>query len=277
MNVWDIGYALAIAFSGGLFQGMVGFGFGLLSVPLLLAGGAPVPTVLAMVSICTAIQAGSGVHHLRHAVPWKEVGISFVIRGAAMFLGVWTLRILVGYPVSRIKFLVGGIVLLLVLLQAVWQPQPRSELRGGWTLAAFLASGFAGGLCSMGGPPLVMWVMAHDWTTERMRGFLFAAFMTTVPLQLLLLYWLFGRDVFPGMALGVALSPAVLAGSMAGLRIGGRFSKAGLRYVAYGVLVLIAVNSMVPQVVEWRKESRVQVKNPDPAHADCPCAGQPHP
>jgi uncharacterized membrane protein YfcA len=274
---WDMAGALAIALAGGVLQGMVGFGFGLFSVPLLLAVGFSAPTVLAVAAICTAVQAGSGVHHLRHAVPWKQVGVSFLVRGAAMFLGTWALRWLVDYPVSRIKFCAGAVVLLLVLVQTVWQPTPRAELRGGWTLTAFLASGFAGGLCSMGGPPLVMWTMAHDWSTERTRAFLFAAFMTTVPLQLLLLYWLFGSAVLRGMALGIVLSPAVLAGSLAGLRMGGRFSRAGLRRLAYAVLVLIAVSSMTPQMAEWSKETRTKGANPGPVLVDRPRGAPPAP
>lgn len=66
-------------------------------------------SALAIAAICTAVQAGNGVHHLRHAVPWKHVGISFVVRGAATCLGTWALRVLVNYPVSRIKSCIGGI------------------------------------------------------------------------------------------------------------------------------------------------------------------------
>ncbi len=100
----------------------------------------------------------------------------------------------------------------------------------------------------MGGPPLVLWVMAHDWTAERTRAFLFASFMGLVPVQLTLLYWTFGKDVVYGMAVGAALSPVVLLGSLLGLRVGARFSKPLLHRLAFLLLVAIALNAMFPQI-----------------------------
>lgn len=243
--------ALLIVFCAAFLQGTVAFGFGLLSVPLLLMVGLPIPAVLAISSVCTAVQSGSGVHHLRHAVPWKIVVMSVAVRAAAMALGIWVLRVLVNYPVAQLKFWVGAVMLLMVVLQAAWKPQPRARLHGGWNLAAFGASGFTGGLCSMGGPPLVLWVMAHDWTADRTRAFLFASFMSLVPIQLALLYWSFGDTVVYGMALGVAFSPVVLLGSFLGLRIGSRFSKPLLSRVAFLLLAIIAVNAMWPQIARW--------------------------
>jgi uncharacterized membrane protein YfcA len=239
-----------VVLCGGLLQGTVAFGFGLFSVPLLLALGFPVPTVLALSTVCTAVQSANGVHHLRHAVPWRTVGVSVAIRSGAMLFGIWVLSVLATCPISRIKFWIGLVVLVLVLLQSLWRPAPRPQLRGGWNLAAFLASGFAGGLCSMGGPPLVLWVMAHDWTTDRTRAFLFASFMCLVPLQLGALYVAFGHDVLRGMAWGAAFAPVVLLGSLLGLRLGAKFSKSLLTRLAFVLLAVIALNAMFPEV--WR-------------------------
>lgn len=240
-----------IVFAGGLFQGTVAFGFGLLVVPLLMMLSLPVPVVLALSAACTAVQSASGVHHLREDVPWKDVWMSMIIRLLTMLLGIWILHLMVKSPVDRIKFWVGTVVLLMVLVQAVWQPKPRPKLNAGWNVTAFLASGFTLGLCSMGGPPLVLWVMAHDWTTGRTRAFLFAAFMFMVPFQLAALWWTFGDDVLRGIVLGLTLSPFVLLGSMLGLRIGSRFSKPVLRRAAFTVLVAIALNAIYPQIWQW--------------------------
>jgi uncharacterized membrane protein YfcA len=251
MDLYQIGWALLVVLLGGILQGTVAFGFGLLVVPLLLALGLSAPTVLAIASICTAVQAATGVHRLRQVVPWGSVGFSLLIRGLSMLFGVWVLRRLVDYPVISLKFWVGLVLLLLVAAQAVWRPRPVARRHPAWDLAAFLASGFTAGLCGMGGPPLVLWVMGHDWAPDRIRAFLFAAFMGTVPLQLILLYWVFGGDVLRGMALGFAFSPAVFLGSMLGLRIGARFSGPNLRRLAYLVLVLVALSSMLPQLAQW--------------------------
>lgn len=237
-----------ILLSAGFLQGTVAFGFALLSVPLLLMVGLPVPVVLTITAVCAAVQALSGVQQLHHTVPWKEVGMSVAVRSVTMLLGVWVLRRLAHSPVSQITFWIGFVLLLLVVLLAVWRPQPRARLHSAWSAAAFCASGFAGGLCSMDGPPLVLWVMAHDWSAERTRAFLFAAFMSVVPLQLSLLYWAFGSDVLHGMIWGAVLSPAALVGSLLGLRIGARFSKPLLRRLAFVLLTAVALSAMLPQL-----------------------------
>lgn len=251
MSMTQVLGALLVVLAGGFLQGTVAFGFGLFGVPLLLLLGLPLPTVLAIVSICTAVQAGNGVHHLRQTVPWRAVGISVVVRAVAMAGGIWVLRDLVNQPVTWIKFWVGLIMLALVLLQTAWQPTPRPRLHAGWDLAAFLSSGFTGGLCSMGGPPLVLWVMAHDWTAEKTRAFLFASFMSLIPVQLALLYGTFGDPVLRGIFLGIALSPAVLPGSLVGLRFGARLSKPLLRRLAFAVLTAISLSAMAPQIAQW--------------------------
>lgn len=248
MDMHQIVNVLLVVLCGGFLQGTVAFGFGLFSVPLLLTIGLPLPAVLAVSSICAAVQAASGVHRLRHVVPWREVGESGVIRAGAMLLGIWVLSKVATCSVSRIRFLIGLVMLLMVLLQASWRPLPRPRLHKGWNLAAFMTSGFTGGLCSMGGPPLVLWVMAHDWTTERTRAFLFASFLSLAPLQLAVLYWTFGKDVVYGMVLGFAVSPVVFLGSLLGLHLGARFSKPFLRRLAILILVAIALNAMFPEI-----------------------------
>lgn len=251
IEIHQLLWALLIAVSGGILQGAVAFGFGLFSVPLLLTVGFPMPMVLAISSVCTVVQSLTGVHHLRHAVPWKEVGLSVAVRGVTLLLGTWVLHVLVNFPVTALKFWIGLVMLAMTLLQAAWQPKPRPKLHPGWNYAAFLVSGFTGGLSSMGGPPLVLWVMAHDWSVDRTRGFLFASFMSLVPIQLTILYGTFGSDVVRGMGLAAVLAPAVLLGSMIGLRIGARFSKPILRRVAFLILAFIALNAMYPQVMRW--------------------------
>jgi len=241
--------ALAVVFAGAMLQGMAAFGFGLSVVPLLLSIGLPTPMALAVSGVCTAIQSTSGVHRLRHAVPWRQVLFSTLIRCVSMLIGVWVLFHLTHCPVATIKFYIGVVVLGLVVLQACWQPKPQEHLHPVWNYAAFLSSGFTAGLCAMGGPPLVLWVMAHNWSPDRTRAFLFAAFLCIVPLQLGLLYWTFGKDVLSGVWMGLLFSPAVWFGSLVGLRIGDRLSKRLLRRLAYAVLVLIALSGMWSRLV----------------------------
>lgn len=245
---------LLIVLCGGFLQGTVAFGFGLFGVPLLMMVGLSMPTVLAIIAVCTVVQTASGVHHLRQSVPWKIVGTSLLLRSISMLAGIWVLHRLATYPHSLLNFWVGLTLLLMLILQVAWQPQPKDRLHMGWDLAAFLGSGFSGGLCGMGGPPLLLWVMAHNWSSVRTRAFLFASFMCLVPIQLAVLYWTFGHDVVYGMMLGAAFSPVVLLGSILGLRQGEHLSKPRLKRVVFVLLSLVALNSMAPEI--WRLMQR---------------------
>lgn len=245
MDLHSLVLSASIVFGGSLLQGMAAFGFGLFTVPLFLAVGLPVPMILSIAATSTALQASAAVYQLRRDIPWKIVGISILVRAVTLVLGVMVLRTLT-QSMEVFKFWVGAVVLGAVLLQSGWRPRPRSHLHPLFAGIAFLSSGFIGGLCSMGGPPLVLWVMAHDWAPAKTRGFLFASFMGLVPIQLLVLYSVFGWEVWQGFFLALALTPVTLLGSMVGLRVGARFSKNTLRRVAYAILLLIALRAMLP-------------------------------
>jgi len=79
---------------------------------------------------------------------------------------------------------IGGILCLLVAIQYLWRQHPVKAMHWGWGGLAFIGSGLLAGLCGMGGPPLVIWSMAHDWPAEKTRGFLFAVFATSIPTKL---------------------------------------------------------------------------------------------
>lgn len=254
MTTHQILISLAVVFCGAFVQGTAAFGFGLFVIPLLLMAGLTMPVVLAIAAVCTAVQSLTGVHHLRSEVPWKKVAFAASVRAVSLLLGIWVLRSMVALPVREIRFWLGAIILFFVLLQGMWQPVPRKRLHQGWDVAAFLVSGFVGGLCGMGGPPLVLWVMAHDWSSGRTRAFLFASFVLLVPVQLAVMTFTFGREVLHGALLGAALSPAVFFGALLGLRVGSRFSKRVLKRVAFLLLLAIAVNAMLPQLMHFFRE-----------------------
>jgi hypothetical protein len=52
------------------------------------------------------------------------------------------------------------------------------DFTGAQIAFAAAALGLAG-ICGMGGPPLVLWAMAHDWPADKVRAFLFACFAAT--------------------------------------------------------------------------------------------------
>jgi uncharacterized membrane protein YfcA len=98
----------------------------------------------------------------------------------------------------------------------------------------------------MGGPPLVLWVTAHNWTADQMRAFLFACFMSIAPFQMVAYYWNFGNQIIYGVLLAIIFLPIVLLGSSLGLQIGTHFSKGVLKNLAFSLLIIISISVMLP-------------------------------
>lgn len=237
-----------VVFVAGILQSAAGFGYALLATPMLLWMGLPLPQVLAAVALTTFVQTALGARHLRAEVPWRIVGVATVVRLLAALAGIYALRRLARLDAADIRMVVGLIVAVLVISQYAFRPHPHAHLHPAWAALAFTASGFLAGLCGMSGPPLVLWVMAQPWSSLKSRGFLFASFMMTVPMQLGLLYLALGPAVVDGIVMGAALAPAAAAGALVGLPVGNRLPKPVLKQVVYAILMIVALNAVVPRV-----------------------------
>ena len=106
-------------------------------------------------------------------------------------------------------------------------------------------AGFMGGLAGMGGPAAVMWVMAHNWTTQRSRVMLWSLFMGLMPLQFVFLTLQFGRDVVDASFAGLLLAPATVLGLLPGLWIGRHMRKEMLRRLGEVILLIVALWAIV--------------------------------
>jgi uncharacterized membrane protein YfcA len=168
-----------------------------------------------------------------------------LIRFATMPLGVYALH-LVGKENNAIASqVVGVVVLLLVALQMAAKAEPQPRLHPAWEWLTFSLAGFLLGLCGMGGPPMAIWVLAHDWPMNRARAFLYFIFASGLPLWALLLWLQFGQRFWDATLLGAIGLPAVIVGLYAGLYLGRKASDKVLRIASVVTLVLIAVSAIV--------------------------------
>ena len=239
----------AILFLAAMGQSAVGFGASLFATPLLIWIGLPLPNAIALVTTCALMQTTLGARNLRAAVPWRLALTATAVRLVSLGAGILMLRRLVRFGPDQIRMVIGGVLCLLVVIQLLWRPRPAPKMHPGWAGLAFLSSGFIAGLCGMGGPPLILWLMAHDWSPRKTRGFLFAVFATTIPAQIVLLWATFGRTILWSVAVGLALFPLVYLGTSIGLPIGNRMAKSRLRNIAYAILLAIGISSVVSA---WR-------------------------
>ncbi|MEX2173214.1 MAG: sulfite exporter TauE/SafE family protein [Pirellulaceae bacterium] len=233
-----------ILLASSVVQGAVGFASGLFGIPLLMLTGISLPNAVAISLVASAVQNCTAAWQLRHQIDYRRDLRPMLIRFALLPLGALALW-WVGQAGKEGASLMVGVVLLTMLALQWWLAvPPQPSLHPAWEWLAFGAGGFLLGLCGMGGPPMVLWVMAHDWPMPRARAFMYYLFATGMPLQALLLWLLFGNDILWAMLVGLVTLPVLLVGIHIGLAIGNRLPDRLVRGLATAVLLLIAVSAI---------------------------------
>ena len=240
----QLGLVLLALVLGAFVQGATGFGFGLVTTPLLLWAGLSLPVSVTMVLTGTLVQTAAGCWRHRQDIVWADTGGMMAMRTLAMPVGLAVMVWVDGQGLGLVKQIVGGGLLAVVVLIVAVKPEPRARVARGWTPTAGLSSGVLSGMIGMGGPPMVLWVMAHDWSAQRSRVFMWLMFLQLMPLQLAAMGWRFGGPVGQGVVAGLVTTPLLVAAGMAGTRAGQHWSRARLRTVTLAMLVGLAVASI---------------------------------
>ncbi|QDT09863.1 sulfite exporter TauE/SafE family protein [Planctomycetes bacterium K23_9] len=230
-----------ILFVGIFVQSSAGFAAGLIIVPSLLWFGFSIPEAQASLLIATVPQNIAGVWTLRESISIRRIALPAFTRLVFLPIGVCLLVSLQTFPIDRIKQVVGLVVLIATLAIILFKPTPRQSLHPAWAWLAFPLSGLLQGLVGMGGPAMVFWVQAHDWTPRQMRGFLFAMYLISLAPGMIVLYLFFG-DLIVRPAVFAALAiPLLLLATYLGLKFGDWLGRQRLRKVTLGLLLIIGI------------------------------------
>ncbi len=234
-----------ILFFSSAVQSIIGFAFNLLAVPLLIWSGFSLAQAVAITSIPILVQVSVATWKLREHVVWRDVIPASMIRYLSLPIGISLLYLVNQLDPTHVKQVVGAILLLILASQTWVHIRPREKLAFAWDFLAFFLSGIMLGMIAMGGPPVVLWLMAHDWSALRTRAFMAALFLTAAPVQVALLYWKLGDVVASAFLAGLLMTPLVVAGSLIGIRLGNRLDRERLRRVILLFLFLTGVVSIV--------------------------------
>jgi len=226
-----------------------GFGFALFMMPLLVWNGFS----LAQASIFTAtsgfVLSCLMVYQLREHVQWKLLWPTLIPRVGGLMIGIFILTFLNSLDKALIRQFLGAALLLTVIIQIAVNVKPRDHVHRGWFWGALGSGGILNGLVGFGGPPVVLWVMAHNWSKQQIRAFLAAIYWTIIPVQIILLLVTFGQPLVQFSLQAVIYIPLVVIGVLAGVWLGGFLNKARLRRFVQVLLILTAVWSIVAPYV----------------------------
>jgi uncharacterized membrane protein YfcA len=234
-----------IVLASSVLQGAVGFASGLFGTPLLMLTGISLPDAVAISLVASAFQNCIAAWQLRREIDFGRSLRPILIRLATLPLGIWALYFVGQQGNAVASQVVGAIILGIVAVQQITQVPPQPRLHPAWEWSAFGLGGFLLGLCGMGGPPMMLWALAHDWPMNRTRAFMYFIFATGILPQALLLWWAFGNSILRSMLLGAAVLPAVLLGLYIGLALSKVLPDRALRRLCVAVLVLIALSAIV--------------------------------
>ena len=237
--------AAIILFISSMTQAMIGFAFNLLAIPLLIWTGFSLAEAVVLTVIPIFVQLMTNAWKLRHDIVWHDTRLPILIRYITLPIGIWLLYALNTLDTTLIKQLVGVMLLLILATQLFVSFKPRETLSPGWDILTFGLSGIMLGMLGMGGPPVVLWLMAHDWPPKRTRAFITTVFLFASPVQIALLYWKFGSTLSESFVWGIAATPIVISGALLGVRIGNSFDKAKLKKAVMFFLFLTALLSIL--------------------------------
>jgi len=234
-----------VLIAGSALQSAAGFGFGMFAIPLVMViGGRSGPEAITIVGVCGAVQMAIGTWHHRRDVDWRQLAVMGGLASLFIPVGVVVLGRLSEEGPELVRRVFGAIILLALAMRLAIRPAPRPRLAAGWMVLAVSAGGVMTGLAGMGGPPVVLWVMAHDWPGVRARATLWAYFLLMTPVQIGLLWARFGLEVPEAALEGLILAPLCLLGIYPGLWLGRRLSKPQLRWLATSILAIVGASAV---------------------------------
>ena len=243
--VENLGLFTLIVSLGIFTQAAAGFAAGLVIIPLMGYAGYGVPEGQTVLLIATIPQNIMGVWQFRSSVDWGELRLPVLLRFVGFPLGFLMLCLLDQLPLQQIRRILGMIILICIGVLCSTKPQTREKIPTGWTCFAFLSSGFFAGLTGTGGPMMVLWVQAHQWTAEKVRAFLFSMYLIYTGPALVMLWWKFEERILDTIASVLLIIPVLLLVAGAGLRVGSWLGRVWLRRVTLAILFLVAVVGIV--------------------------------
>jgi len=238
-----LGPTMVIIFLGAVLQGFCGFGYSLLSLPLICLfaparWAVPVIAVSSLVLNTMVLISSWGKLRLQGFLPLAVTGMVFTPAGA------WMLGSLSD---SAVRFVIGISVTLASLFSlSHWAPHMRRTPLGMGLTGAL--SGLFNGLTTFSGPPAVIYLSATETEKDSFRGNL-SAFFLVLTVTAIPSFVAAGVATSAGIVRATMFLPAAALGGLLGIFLAGRVNSSAFRKIALVVLALLGVSGAIQAVI----------------------------
>ena len=231
--------AAVVAALAGVIRGITGFGGAMVMSPpfaLLLGPLVAVPVVL----LLEGIAAMPMLVQLRREVRWRTLGPIVAAAYVTMPLGTWIL--VTADPLVMRKAIAAVVIVFSLVLLLGWRYAGRERLSASIGLGA--VSGTMLGATSLGGPPVILYLLAGPDPIETTRANL-TYYLGALCLAGLALLWWNGVLGAEALLLSTVLAPGYYVGMVAGIRLFSRFNDQRFRQFTLAFMLLVATGILL--------------------------------
>lgn len=225
-----------VVFVAAAVQGLIGFGFGLVSMAVLPLVH-DLRFVVPLVCIFSFAVNGTLLVHLRPEVRWSRVAP--LVYGAVVGLPIG-----VGFLHAANERLLIGTLGIIVVGYVLWQFLDRRaherEFGDRWGVVAGVFGGALGGAFNTHGPPAVMWLAGKPWSPDAVKATLQGFFFVCTVVQTAL-YAGAGILTADVLQMNAILFVGVVAGVSAGSALSRRVDRDLFRRLMLSALLLLGV------------------------------------
>lgn len=231
--------AVLIGAIAGVIRGITGFGGAMVMSPplaLLLGPLVTVPVVLLLESVAAAPM----LVQLRHLVRWRVIGPIIAMACLTVPLGAYVL--VNADPLVMRRVIAAVVIVFSLLLLRGWRYAGKHRVATGVGLGA--VSGTMVGATSMGGPPVILYLLAGPDPIDTTRANLtyFVGAISLAGVAVLALNGVLGTQ---GLWLALLLAPGYYLGMVAGIRLFSRFNDTRFRRFTLFFMMAVAAGILL--------------------------------
>jgi uncharacterized protein len=239
MDYCSIVYGIVVVFFASIVQGLVGFGFALVSVPLLIlcfSHKIIVPNILiqsAFINLIIVIEAKKHME-LKRMLPLMAAG------GIGSPIGIFLLHIVDG---RNLKIFTGAMLILFsVLLLLGYRKYFKNEKLA--FLPVGVISGILSGSTAMSGPPVILFYNNQGIEKTRFRAnlVLYFLFLNIFGISIMSINGILSKNIFPYVML---FSPTTLIGVSIGIMLSKKINENIFKKITLFIILMSGIIALI--------------------------------